>query len=373
MAKLETKVALLPDGVAGRISCWLDQCSEKPGLDSYWWPCPTDLGALADYAAALVMTDGIVLTNGPKYNRGVVPDWAYWGYCQAYNIIEDKLGKGFPEIKELWRASPQQIRDVYTALENLPANPFSQIYPFEISGSNYLAWESLANSHSLMVKFSDGMLARDYSSAIPVLDTGYILSRALIESTRPTFRDVLERPFASVALEMGEIQLPLILSVAVSRINSPQQLMEELHSMKDEMGEIRSRMAEIERIVSSSTTKSSGRDIRLLRNELENTIKQSAGHSISAPSTFEKVAGLATLDPLAAIGKFFESGLYRLPWRVFQKPELRLLSQWTEECAFDSVIKLRKIFKTKGTAHEWKIAAQALQLHGTVSWYPLRR
>jgi hypothetical protein len=145
--------------------------------------------------------------------------------------------------------------------------------------------------------------------------------------------------------------------------------------MRKEAEPLRSSKAELEQIICSPTAKGSGHTIRLLRSKMEESVWRVAGDAGSAPSGLEKVAGLLSLDPLAVAGGVISSGreVYKSIVESLRQPELRLLSQWTSQCAFDTVGKLRQLFKTKGSGAEWRRAVNILQLRGTIAWYPFRR
>ena len=184
----------------------------------------------------------------------------------------------------------------------------------------------------------------------------------------------MERPYATVAAELGEVQLPLILAVAISRIDSPQQLSEELQILYKEFDSVRKKISDLEELLNSTTQNESGRRLRLLKNDLIKTVKKAGGFSqTSQPSLIEKTVGILSLDPLSAVANIFKDGIFSDACEYFKQPELRLLSAWTKDCAYDTVKKLRQIFKTNGTDAEWIQVARLLQKRGTIAWYPSRR
>lgn len=368
------KISLIPDSVAGQVSKWIDQCTEYGKYeDPELWPSPSGLGAISEYASAIVMGDGIVLTNGPEYSRRIIPDWAYQGWRQAYDTIEDILCYLQKVDSDSWYKTPQNLREVEEKINNIPSyspfDIFDKPFARSIRSVNYIAWQIYAASCSY------GILDKTYNnltSVDTVCDTGYLLTRCIIESNRPKIKDGIERPFASVAMEMGEIQLPLVLAVALSRIDKPQHFLDELQNMKQEFNYFRKTMQKIEKIISSPTERNSGKKIRLLRKDLEDAIKKASGGFQCSPSPIETVGGLLSLDPLSCVGEFLSKGLYKPIVNLFRKPATRLLTKWTEDCAFNTVSKLRKVFKTNGSDEEWLLVARALQQHGSVAWYPIQ-
>lgn len=383
MTEEANRIAFLPIWVRDRISLWLNQCSDGSKLDKpfympdgfpdrFWLPEPNDLGALAEFASAIVMYDGIAITNGPVDHCSIIPESVFSGYVNAYDSIEEMLSEtplGFETAVEEF--CPPEIMIIHKALNKDVNNPLPGSGSIGRHATHYLAWECFSNLRKPQtLKKREGeyglMSVKKYSKAVPILDLNTLLARSALEIKRPNQKDLLERPFADAMMQIGELQLPLILGVAISNIDHPRQLVDELMSMRASVRKIKDRLNFLESIIIDPTRKGSGKDIRLIRNDLVLMIKKAAGDYLSASSKLDEVAGLASLSRK----DWISSALNLL--KLLNKPELRLLSRWTKGCAFNTVLKLRKLFKTTGSEAEWHAAAEGLMVHGTIAWYPLR-
>lgn len=347
-----SRVAFLPRVVANQVYTWLGEPSSEEFL-----PTPACLGALASYADTLVFCDGIVMSYPPNVPASVVPDWAYVGYRDADLDIDDCLFAYIPEATRL--IVDQEVTDSYGSL-------YGDGY-LGRHAAEYLAWNEYAKHEKVAFTGNWDHPRNIFHDGTFVLTTGKTLARALLERNRVRQSDIFGRVFSNVMDTLGEIQLPVVLATAVSRIDKPRHLIEELEQMHHKARRCRSRLARFERTVSNPTRRGSGRAIRRLANELKQEIETFAGVNLTFPGILEIVSGCAVADRQSLTKAAIEC------LRRVIRPELRLISSWTKDCALDTVGKLLQMFRSKGTESEWVAASKALQVHGTVAWYPRRK
>jgi hypothetical protein len=364
---MASRIALLPVIVGWQLSSWHEQWSGTHEVTEHSpLPKPYELGALASFASALVMYDGVALTNGPDAGRQIIPDWAYTGFTYAYNTLEDILYGMTPEFgKAVEGCTPKDILGLRESLE--PSNALT----FGDQAANYFAWHCISASAGCPIakQRPNGIYeyVRNLSSVEPILGTGWLLARSVLELERPKSLEVIDRIYGDVISGLKEIQLPLILATAISRIDQPDQLIDELNSLHQQFTKVRTRFSEFEVLLSDPTVRRSGRLVRKLHADLTKEIRRFTGAELSTPVLLEEVPSLASLKPASIL-----LSTIRL-MRRWTRPELRLLGRWTRECAFDTVGRLRKVFRTAGGDSDWQLAAAALQQHGSLAWYPGKR
>jgi hypothetical protein len=220
-------VAFLPGTILQDIRPWWVQCLFGTDVPPEECPEAHTLGALSDFASALVLSDGVVMPTREALVEYQIPPWVIGASADLGNYMEWFLNHLLPgdspilELKSLHKDYVSILKNTISDKKRLDI--FRSQSEFEVTLANYFAWEMCVLSDYPKIHLSRTKLA-NYSSAYPICDTLYLTCRSLIEHNRPTIKDILERPFASVMTEMGEIQLPLILAAAISRIDKPQAL-----------------------------------------------------------------------------------------------------------------------------------------------------
>jgi len=348
-----TKRLVLLQGAAGLdLTPWCDQWSGVGSSgDERALPSPWDLGALASFASALVLYDGVVLPNGPTEGRRFIPEWAFGGSIHAFNQLEGILDKLTLHLETYGHTASSNLQSAVYALGKTPSG-----LGFGALAANALAWQLIASDRS------DGSAHLE-----PLLSGSCAIARCALESQRPAVTDVINQVYSDVLSGFGEIQLPLILATAVSRMNKPTDFIDVLFDLRGQYAKVKERFLEFERIVADPIQPASGRVIRRLYANLSEQLRKSAGIDATPSAVLEEVPSFISLEPASVL-----RSVIRLA-RSWTRPELRLLGRWTKSASFDTVGRLRSMFRTRGTEVEWTTAAEVLQTWGTVAWYPGRR
>lgn len=279
-----------------------------------------------------------------------------------YNALEDVLEALLP-LKDAIVSTFPMNPDEQRLYERLFSSPEMQRISYATTSLNYLAWDAIAEYQPSIASDSGWKF---YDDAHVVWDGAYLMARAALEKSRATGADLLERPFAEVVAEVGEVRLPLSLGAAVSRIDRAQQLPHILQQMSHQAERFRRRFSALERTIADPFRRGAAREIRLLHEDLKQSARKAAGTFLTAPTTLQGVAAWASISRTRIISDVLEYA------RFLFKPELRLLAHWTREQAMDTVGKVRILFRTSGSETDWNLAADTLLKVGTVAWYPLR-
>lgn len=370
-----TKVAFLPTFAFGSAVKWLRQVKGEFNADltlggkiekDFFLPAPSDLGALSELVSAIVLTDGIVITNldDVDWCTKYLPSWAVVGETEAYRYLEDRLCEIKSE-KELWHICSDDIKSFLKELSS-PYSFTDQKREWEYYlrlVDNFLAWEDTIKA----IRFD----SNESPKKELVLSTEFLITRSSLNkfTTNINFKDIANKAYSDFCESMGEIQLPLILAAATAKMDNPSQLFDVLFEMRNEVLKLKERIADIENIVNERFSRGSGSKLRKIKKDYDVIINQSA-MGTSAASNFNAVVSTLSTDLLTICKELLNGELMKKLLYRYTKPELLLLSRWTNDCAMHTIGKLKKIFKIRGSDKSWLKAAQALQIHGTVAWIP---
>lgn len=349
---MSSRLVLLQGAACQDLSRWCDQWSGEGIRNEKWTlPGPSDLGSLASFLSALVLYDGAVLPNGPEDGRRILPDWAFGGSVNVMWELEFVVERLLPNLQVYEQTAELSLRTLVESLEEDRSG-----LGFGELAANAVAW------HELSAK-----LSRDKIHFEPVLSGPTMIARCALELQRPAVADIIDRVYADVLASWGEIQLPLILSTAVSKMTHATDLLDIAYELRHQYMSAKNRFLEFEAVLADPSQPKSGRTVRALYKDLSAQLRRSAGADAAPPALLEEVPSFISLQPASIVRSLIRLGRYWI------RPELRLLGRWTRTCCFDTVGRLRRLFITRGTEAEWTVAANALQAHGAVSWYPGRR
>jgi len=368
------KLAYVQALAAGQLGSWIRQCRVGQDASPQRTAGPLSLAALAQYASALVLSDGLILTNGPDDCRDIVPDWAFTGWTQAYDAIEEILSSLDYGLTDVWPCADQTLRQLYEALADLPCvtvgDHLGHIQDPYLEIQNFLAWEFLLRLPRPVRR--DGTITTDLNVTDVVRSVGGLMARVLVETRRfPATNRIEDEPIRQVLDAVAEIQFPLILPALMSRIDRKGQFLTELETMRSEFARVRQHIADIERLLSAAARgEDTTRELRLLLQAYQQELRKTAGEAVSPPAPIELASGL-WLTAGAGATRCSEER-HQSAVEFFAHWELRMLARWPRECARGAVVKLRDLFATHGTDESWHVSAQMLQAAGAIAWYPLR-
>ncbi|MBN1858965.1 hypothetical protein JW848_07150 [Candidatus Bipolaricaulota bacterium] len=358
---------------AGQLGAWIRQCCPSQDTGPRRTAGPFSLAALAQYASALVLSDGVILTNGPNDCRDLVPDWGFAGWTQAYDSIEEiVLGLEYG-LTDIWPCADPILGQLYEALSDVPCETIGDhlghVQDPNLEVQNFLAWEFLL--HLPLAVRADGSITTSLYTTDVVRSIGGLMARVMVEAGRSSMADSAEDSALCRVLEdVDGIQLPLILAALMSRIDRKEQFLTELEAMRNDFARVRQHITDMERLLAAAACgENTGRELQLLMKAYRQELTRTAGVAVSPPAPIERIAGL---ELTVGAGTGWSEGLVRKAENILAQRELRVLARWPQEHALETIGKLRTVFATHGAEESWNLCSQVLQTAGTLAWYPLR-